>query len=66
MLAAIIWGLATRGRKLPAVLNIGLAIVVIVVVVAIGFNFHPLQLGYTEWMIILGVGCSGVDLAPAA
>ena len=64
VLAAIIWGLATRGRKLPAVLNIGLAIVVIVVVVTIGFNFHPLQLGYTEWMIILGIYILIASVAP--
>lgn len=64
VLAAIIWGLATRGRKLPAALNIGLAIVVIVVVVAIGFNFHPLQLGYTEWMIILGIYILIASVAP--
>ena len=64
MLAAIIWGLATRGRKLPAALNIGLAIVVIVVVVTIGFNFHPLQLGYTEWMIILGIYILIASVAP--
>jgi carbon starvation protein len=64
IVAAIIWGLLTRGRKLPAVLNIGMAIVVIVLVVAIGFNWHPFQIDYNTWMIILGVYIFVASVAP--
>lgn len=64
IVAAIIWGLLTRGRKLPAALNIGMAIVVIVAVVAIGFNFHPFQFDYNTWMIIIGVYILAASVAP--
>ena len=64
IVAAIIWGLLTRGRKLPAALNISMALVVIVAVVAIGFNFHPLQLDYNTWMIILGIYIFIASVAP--
>ena len=64
IVAAIIWGLLTRGRKLPAALNIGMAIVVIVLVVAIGFNWHPFQIDYNTWMIILGVYIFVASVAP--
>ena len=64
IVAAIIWGLLTRGRKLPAALNIGMAIVVIVAVVAIGFNFHPFQFDYNTWMIVIGVYILAASVAP--
>lgn len=64
IVAAIIWGLLTRGRKLPAALNIGMAIVVIVAVIAIGFNFHPFQFDYNTWMIVIGVYILAASVAP--
>ena len=64
IVAAVIWGLATRGRQLPAVANIVAAIVVIVAVIAIGFNFPVIQLGYKTWMIIIGIYILIASVAP--
>ena len=64
IVAAIIWGLLTRGRKLPTAANIGLAIVVIIIVVSIGFNWHPFQFDYTTWMILLGIYILVASVAP--
>ncbi|MBQ9954368.1 MAG: carbon starvation protein A [Eggerthellaceae bacterium] len=52
---AIAWGFVTRGRKVPAVANVLCAIAVIVAVVAIGYNLPVISLGYTAWMLVLGV-----------
>ena len=38
IVVAVIYGLATRGRKIPAAANIVSAIAIIVVVVALGYN----------------------------
>lgn len=53
--AAVIWGFVTRGRKIPALVNVGAAVIVIVAVVAIGYSAPVLALGGTSWMIIVGV-----------
>lgn len=64
IVAAIIYGLATRGRNLPAVANIGIAILIIVVLVIIGYNFPLISLDYTTWMILLGVYVMIAAIAP--
>ena len=64
IVAAIIYGLATRGRNLPAVANIGIAILIIVVLVIIGYNFPLISLDYTAWMILLGVYVMIAAIAP--
>ncbi|MBO7554633.1 MAG: hypothetical protein J6T41_01485 [Neisseriaceae bacterium] len=55
IIAAVIWGFILHGRKLPAVVNIGVSLVIIAAVVALGFVWHPFQLSYTTWMMILSV-----------
>ena len=56
IVVAVIWGLATRGRKLSAVVAIGGAIIIIVAIVAIGFNLpNVLALDHNTWMILLGL-----------
>lgn len=64
IVAAVIYGLATRGRQIPAVANIGIAILIIVVLVAIGYNFPYISLDYTTWMILLGVYIMVAAIAP--
>lgn len=64
IVAAVIYGLATRGRNIPAVANIGIAILIIVVLVAIGYNFPYISLDYTTWMILLGVYIMVAAIAP--
>ena len=55
IVAAVIWGFTLHGRKLPAVINIGVSLIIIAAVVWLGFMWHPFQLSYTNWMIILSV-----------
>lgn len=64
IVAAIIWGLALRGRNIPGALNIVLAIVVIVAVVLIGYNFPLISLDSTTWMIIVGIYILVASVAP--
>lgn len=64
IVAAVIYGLATRGRQIPAAANIGVAILIIVVLVAIGYNFPYISLDYTTWMILLGVYIMVAAIAP--
>lgn len=64
IVAAVIYGLATRGRQIPVVANIGIAILIIVVLVAIGYNFPYISLDYTTWMILLGVYIMVAAIAP--
>lgn len=64
IVVAIIYGLITRGRKIPAAANIISAIVIIVAVVAIGYNFPVIQLDNTAWMIIVGIYILAASVAP--
>lgn len=64
IVAAIIYGIATRGRNIPAATNIITAIVIIVILVAIGYNFPYISLDYTTWMILLGVYIMIASVAP--
>lgn len=64
IVAAIIYGLATRGRNIPAAANICIAILIIVVLVALGYNFPVISLDYTTWMILLGVYIMIAAVAP--
>lgn len=64
IVAAVIYGLATRGRNIPAVANIGIAILIIAVLVAVGYNFPYISLDYTTWMILLGVYIMVAAIAP--
>ena len=64
IVVAIIWGLATRGRKIPTAANFACAIVIIVVVIAIGYNLPVISLNYTTWMIILGIYILVASVAP--
>ena len=64
IVAAVIYGIATRGRNMPATANIGIAILIIVVLVAVGYNFPYISLDYTTWMILLGVYIMVAAIAP--
>lgn len=64
IVVAIIWGLVTRGRKIPTAANICCAIVVIIVVVALGYNFPVIALGHDTWMILLGIYILCASVAP--
>lgn len=64
IVVAIVYGLITRGRKIPAAANIISAIIIIVAVVAIGYNFPIIQLDNTAWMIIVGFYILAASVAP--
>ncbi len=64
IVAAVIWGFVTRGRKTPALINVGAAVVVIVAVVAIGYSMPVLAFGSTSWMIIVGAYILVASVAP--
>ena len=63
--AAIVWGLVTRGRAVPAAAMVVGAIVVIVAIVAVGYNFPFLGgIDSTTWMIIVGIYILVASVAP--
>lgn len=64
IVVAIVYGLITRGRKIPAAANIISAIIIIVAVVAIGYNFPIIQLDNTAWMIVVGFYILAASVAP--
>ena len=64
IVAAVIYGLATRGRNIPAAANICIAILIIAVLVVLGYNFPVISLDYTTWMILLGVYIMIAAVAP--
>lgn len=64
IVVAVIYGLATRGRNIPAVANVLSAIVIIVVVVAVGYNFPLIALDNTTWMYIVGAYILVASVAP--
>ena len=64
IVAAVIWGIALRGRNIPGPVNIGLALVVIVAVVLIGYNLPVISLDNTTWMIIVGIYILVASVAP--
>ena len=64
IVAAVIWGVALRGRSIPGPVNIALAIVVIVAVVAIGYNFPVFELNNFTWMWIVGAYILVASIAP--
>lgn len=64
IVVAVIWGLVTKGRKIPGAVNVVAAIVVIVAVVAVGYNFPVIALDNTTWMIVVGVYILLASVAP--
>ena len=64
VVVAIVYGIVTRGRKIPAAANIISAIAIIVAVVAIGYNFPVIQLDNFSWMMIVGVYIFAASIAP--
>ena len=64
IVAAVIWGFILHGRKLPTVANIGASLIIIATVVALGFVWHPFQLSYTSWVLILGVYILVASITP--
>ena len=64
IVVAVIYGVATRGRKLPTAVNILSAIAIIVVVVAIGYNLPVIALDNTTWMILVGLYILVASVAP--
>ena len=64
IVVAVIYGLVTRGRKIPAAANIVSAIAIIVVVVALGYNLPVIALDNTTWMFIVGLYILVASVAP--
>ena len=64
IVVAVIYGVATRGRKLPTAVNILSAIAIIVVVVALGYNLPVIALDNTTWMILVGLYILVASVAP--
>lgn len=64
IVVAVIFGLATRGRKIPTAMNVVSALIIIVLVVALGFLFPVIALDNTTWMIIIGVYILLASVAP--
>ena len=64
IVVAVIYGVITRGRKIPAAANIVSALAIIVVVVALGYNLPLIALGNTTWMILVGLYILVASVAP--
>ena len=65
IIVAVVFGLATRGRKIPVFANVLSAIVIIVLVVTLGFLFPVIELDNTTWMLLIGVYILLASVAPA-
>ena len=64
IVVAVIYGVITRGRKIPAAANIVSALAIIVVVVALGYNLPVIALDNTTWMILVGLYILVASVAP--
>lgn len=64
VVVAVVFGLATRGRKIPVFANVLSAIVIIVLVVTLGFLFPVIELDNTTWMLLIGVYILLASVAP--
>ena len=64
IVVAVIYGVVTRGRKLPTAVNILSATAIIVVVVALGYNLPVIALDNTTWMILVGLYILVASVAP--
>ena len=64
IVVAVIYGVITRGRKIPAAANIVSALAIIVVVVALGYNLPLIALDNTTWMILVGLYILVASVAP--
>ncbi len=64
IVVAVIYGVITRGRKIPAAVNIVSALAIIVVVVALGYNLPVIALDNTTWMILVGLYILVASVAP--
>ncbi|MDE8702380.1 carbon starvation CstA family protein [Adlercreutzia equolifaciens] len=64
ILVAVIYGFATRGRKIPTAANIISAIIIIVAVVAVGYNLPLIALDNTAWMVLVGLYILVASVAP--
>ena len=65
IIVAVIWGVVTRGKNVPAPVMILGAIAAIIVIVALGYNFPILSgISNTTWMIIIGLYILVASVAP--
>ena len=64
ILVAVVYGIATRGRKIPTAVNIVSAIVIIVAVVAVGYNFPVIAMDNSSWMLVVGIYILIASVAP--
>lgn len=64
ILVAVVYGIATRGRRIPTAVNIISAIVIIVAVVAVGYCFPVIALDNSTWMLIVGAYILVASVAP--
>lgn len=64
IVVAIIFGLATRGRKVHPAVSVGSALIIILLVVTAGFMFPVIELDNTAWMILIGVYILLASVAP--
>ena len=64
IVVAVIFGLATRGRKIHPAFSVASALVIILLVVTVGFMFPIIELDNTAWMILIGIYILLASVAP--
>lgn len=65
VLAAVVWGFVTHGRRIPVVASVLCGIAVAAIVVAGALNLPDvLNLGYEVWVVVLGVYVLAASIAP--
>jgi len=64
ILMAIVFGFMVYRRNAPLLISTIIGIVAIAAVIAIGLNFHPIYLGETTWMIIIGIYIAVASVVP--
>ena len=64
IVVAVIFGLATRGRKIHPAFSVASALVIILLVVTVGFMFPIIELDNTAWMVLIGIYILLASVAP--
>ena len=64
IIVAIIFGFAVYRKHTSLAVSTIIGVICLIAVMVIGFNWHPIYLGETAWMIILGIYILAASVCP--
>ena len=64
ILIAIVFGMMVYRRNASLVVSTVVGVAAIVVCMAVGYNWHPLYIGSSTWMIIVGIYIAIASVTP--